>query len=151
VIQVTCKTLDAVIAENSLLAPDMLFIDAQGAEYRILESLSAPLKSGLTIIYTEASKEEVYFGARLLDDVARLLEPEIVFTGFAPLNSGTPTHGNALFVRKSSLTDFNKTGNSYVTFDPNVVQNKRGEVFDILHTMFGWLAGLRKKKQSRKA
>lgn len=130
-IQVSCKTLDSVLADHGLLAPDMLFIDAQGAEYRILASMSDVFKSGLAIIYTEASKEELYVGARPLDDIIELLEPEIVFTGFAPLNRNTLTHGNALFIKDSSLDAFNAENDTYVV-----------AVFENNNKQDGWLLGI---------
>jgi len=96
-IPVECRTLEAVIREFGLAAPDMLFIDVQGAEYQVIAALSPALRSRVKLIYTEASTEELYLGSRPLADVRSLLEPEFIFLGFAPLTNETPTHGNALF------------------------------------------------------
>ena len=101
-ITVERKTLAKVMDFHDLSPPDMLFIDTQGAEYQILSSLSQELLRGVSIIYTEVSTEELYAGGRTLNDIKALLEPEFVFVAFAPLFPHTPTHGNALFVNKTS-------------------------------------------------
>lgn len=104
-ISVACRTIDDVIIEHSLNAPDMLFIDVQGAEYRILSSISPFVRSAVKLIYTEASTEAVYKDARPLEDICHLLTPEYCFLGFAPLTNATPTHGNALFVNQHNSGD----------------------------------------------
>lgn len=98
-ITVPCMTIESVIEKHRLLPPDMLFLDVQGAEYKILSTLSPSLRSQIRLIYTEASKEELYVGAKALSDIQTLLNPDYLFLGFAPLVNETPTHGNALFVR----------------------------------------------------
>jgi FkbM family methyltransferase len=98
-ITVEAHVLDAVVAFHQLPPPDMLFLDVQGAEYRILNTLSHTLREGLRLIYTECSTEEIYRGARVLEDVQALLSPQFGFAGFAPLMKQSPTHGNALFVK----------------------------------------------------
>ena len=103
VIQVDCRTLESVISERKLAPPDMLFLDVQGAEYQILSSVSPQLLQRIHLIYTEASKEEVYQGARNLDDLKRILLRDFAFLGFAPLANICPTHGNALFVNQEHL------------------------------------------------
>ena len=44
--------------------PDLLFIDVQSAEYRIISSLTDKLLSSLKLLYTEASTIEFYKGAK---------------------------------------------------------------------------------------
>lgn len=100
-ITVPCLTVESVIEKHRLSPPDMLFIDVQGAEYKVLSTLSQSLRSRVRLIYTEASKEELYIGAKVLSDIQTLLSPDYLFLGFAPLVNETPTHGNALFVRSS--------------------------------------------------
>ncbi len=100
-IQVETRTLESVIDTEHLEKPDLLFLDVQGAEYRILASLSPAMRSRLALIYTEASKEELYVGARNLDALEKLLAPEFVFLGFAPLAASCPTHGNSLFANRA--------------------------------------------------
>jgi FkbM family methyltransferase len=102
-IRVQTRKLESVINEHQLVWPEMLFLDVQGAEYRILSSLSPALLSSILVIYTEASKEDVYVGAKTLDDLKMLLSSDFVCLGFAPLTSHTPTHGNALFVNKKNI------------------------------------------------
>lgn len=102
-ITVQTRTLTAVMAEYELPPPDLLFLDVQGAEYQILESLSADLLHRVRMIYTEASSVEVYSGSRLLNEVEDLLKPELDFAGFCPLKEEIPCHGNALFVNRSQV------------------------------------------------
>jgi len=108
VIPVECRTIESVIRQHRLRQPDMLFIDVQGAEYRILSSLTPELKKNIKLIYTEASHEELYLGARPLADIILLLKESFRFLGFAPLFNNTPTHGNALFVNHSNRVDIRK-------------------------------------------
>ena len=98
--QVECRTLDHVIQEAGLLKPDMLLLDVQGAEHQILSSLSPGLKKHIQVLYVEASLEEVYQGARCLDDLEVLLADDYRLVSFAPLSRHSPTHGNALFVNR---------------------------------------------------
>ena len=58
------------------------------------------MRSKIYLIYTEASKEEVYVGAQPLDKIETLLASDYIFLGFAPLTNWTPTHGNALFINR---------------------------------------------------
>ncbi|HEU4685409.1 MAG TPA: FkbM family methyltransferase [Nitrospira sp.] len=99
-IQVTCRTLDSIIQDEQLLEPDMLVLDVQGAEYQILSSLSAELKARLLVLYVEASLEEVYAGAKCLDDLKQVLRCDHDLLSFAPLGPDSPTHGNALFLNR---------------------------------------------------
>ena len=98
VIPVTCRKIDSVIDQHQLREPDMLFIDVQGAEYKIISSLSKRIKSYTKLIYTEASHEELYIGAQPLDKIIDIICDDYHYLGFAPLFNNTPTHGNALFV-----------------------------------------------------
>ncbi len=99
-IDLEVHTLDDVIDRHGLRVPDLLFLDVQGAEYRILSSLSPQLRASIKVIYTECSKEEVYRGAGLLEDIQRFLSPDFIYLGFAPLVRNSPTHGNAIFVHR---------------------------------------------------
>jgi FkbM family methyltransferase len=98
--RVECRTLDHVIQEAGLLSPDMLLLDVQGAEHQILSSLSPGLKRHIQVLYVEASLEEVYQGARCLDDLEVLLADDYRLVSFAPLSRHSPTHGNALFTNR---------------------------------------------------
>lgn len=100
-IEVLCSPLDNIILEAGLQLPDMLFLDVQGAEYDILESLSDRVLEHVKIIYTEVSKVEVYEGAKMLDDIIKLLCPRFEFRGYEPCDAQIPTHGDALFVKPS--------------------------------------------------
>jgi FkbM family methyltransferase len=100
-IPVQTRTLASAISQHSLPQPDCLLLDVQGAEYQIASSLGADLRQQLRLIYTEASTEEIYAGARTLGEMKSLLANDFSFAGFSPLTSDVPTHGNALFVNKS--------------------------------------------------
>ncbi len=102
-IEVQCRTLDSVIDSEKLPLPDFLFIDVQGAEYQVLSALSERLRGHVRLIYTEASLEEVYQGARPLSALRKLLHPDFTFLGFCALADHCRSHGNALFVRTSDL------------------------------------------------
>ncbi|MDH5499057.1 MAG: FkbM family methyltransferase, partial [Nitrospira sp.] len=99
-ISVNCRTLDRVIEEHHLVEPDMLLLDVQGAEYQILSSLSEKLKRRLAALYVEASLEEVYEGAKCLDDLVKIMKVDHSLVSFAPLSAASPTHGNALFLKR---------------------------------------------------
>jgi len=101
-VSVTCRRLEHVIVEQGLPAPDLLLLDVQGAEYQILSSLSERLKAGLLLLYVEASLEEVYAGAKCLNDLKACLQPHHELVAFAPLGPDSPTHGNALFVNRAA-------------------------------------------------
>jgi FkbM family methyltransferase len=102
-IEVRTRTLESVAAEFKLPLPDLLILDVQGAEHQILSSLSEKALRSLRLIFTEASTEQVYVGARTLSDISSALAPRFAFLGFAPLTNHTPMHGNALFVRTKDL------------------------------------------------
>jgi FkbM family methyltransferase len=102
-ITVQTRTLQSIMSQYSLPRPDMLFLDVQGAESRILSCLSASLRSRVKLIYTETSKEEVYVGSEPLEQIKSLLASDFIFLGFAPLTNETLTHGNALFANRSSM------------------------------------------------
>ncbi|MEI9475280.1 MAG: FkbM family methyltransferase [Deltaproteobacteria bacterium] len=97
-VKVETKKLSSVISKHKLPLPDMVFLDVQGAEYRIISSMSAELLSQVRIIYTEVSTEEVYKGAKTLDTIRTLLSNQFAFLGFAPITNNIKNHGNALFI-----------------------------------------------------
>lgn len=107
-IKVDAKKLGTVISSNHLPLPDMLFLDVQGAEYRILSSISSELLSKLSIIYTEVSTDEVYKGAKPLATIREMLAGQFAFLGFAPITNNIRTHGNALFVNTGDISLLNK-------------------------------------------
>jgi len=99
-LKVPCRILDDLIQEQGLEEPDMLLLDVQGAEYQILSSLSPKLKRRLRALYVEASLEEVYTGAKCLNDLQVVLQADHDLISFAPLGPDSPTHGNALFLNR---------------------------------------------------
>ena len=79
-IKVNCMTLDSFIVSHDLLAPDFLWIDVQGAEYKVLKGGIETLKN-TKAIYTEYSLKELYeeqkdlwFIANYLKDIGFKLE-----------------------------------------------------------------------------
>ena len=99
-IPVQVRKLSTVVKEFSLPLPDFLFIDTQGAEYQVLSGISAEILEHVKLIYVEASIEELYRGAKLLNDVKELLAPGFLFVGYAPQERSVPNHGNAVFVNQ---------------------------------------------------
>ncbi len=104
-IAVQVRTLGAAVAEHRLPRPDALCLDVQGAEYQVLSAIDSEILSSVSLIYTEASTEEVYAGARTLKDISDLLSEEFQLIGFAPLCQEVPGHGNALLVRRGRVRD----------------------------------------------
>ena len=97
-IEVQTRCLNTLINNYKLNLPDMLFIDAQGAEFEILNSIKFNILSGVIIIHSQVNKGELFKGQKYLTDVIRLLEPQFDYVGYTPLDIDYPLHGNALFV-----------------------------------------------------
>lgn len=100
----TCR-LDTFREKTRSPLPQAMIVDVQGAEYRVLSSLSAQMRLGLLLVYTETSTEEIYEGSRPLADLEALLQPDLVNVGFAPIFEAVPTHGNAVFVNHGRASD----------------------------------------------
>lgn len=98
VLTVPTRRLDSALSEAGVLPPDMLIIDVQGAEHRVLSAIPVDLLARVRLIYTEVSTEQVYDSSGLLHDVERLLGWRFANLGFAPLSAKVPVHGNAVFV-----------------------------------------------------
>src|SRR5262249_35650674 len=124
-----CRKLDRVIRDHGLPKPDMLLLDVQGAEYKILSTLPRTENAGPKLLYVEASLEEVYQGARNLDDLKQLLAPQYDFVGFAPLSKHSPTHGNALFVRRSDAALIGNGGGEARPRISVIVSSYKAEAF----------------------
>ncbi len=107
-IQVQQITLNQFIQEHENIIPDLLYIDVQGAEYKVLSGLSSEQLSKVKIIYTEVSLVEMYQGGRLLDDIKELLSEEFEFIGFRDMLN-TQVHGDALFVNKRFLAQLSSS------------------------------------------
>lgn len=104
-IPVQVRKLSTAIKDHALPAPDFLFIDTQGAEYQVLQGISSEILQNVKLIYVEASLEELYKGARLLDDLKDLLQKQFWFMGYTPQEPRVPNHGNAMFVNKLCATE----------------------------------------------
>jgi FkbM family methyltransferase len=76
---------------------DMLVLDVQGAELRVLRGSPEVLKD-VKIIVTEINTEEVYKGAGLWDDLTRFLK-EHGFVCVRHVLYGRLNYGDALYVR----------------------------------------------------
>ena len=100
-VKVQCRKLETVMHEFNLRGPDLLFVDVQGAEYRIISSLTDKLLSSLKLLYTEASTIEFYKGAKNLRDIQDCLNDRFYFLGFSAQENRVRNHGNALFMNKS--------------------------------------------------
>lgn len=98
----TCR-LESLLAAEGLPLPDVMIIDVQGAEYRVLKSFGPALLEHLRVLYTEVSTQPVYESAGLLSEVEALLAPRFVNLGFAPIRPDVPMHGNAVFVARADV------------------------------------------------
>jgi FkbM family methyltransferase len=99
-IEVECRKISTVIEQHNIPAPDMLFIDAQGAELRILKAVPRNLRRKIKLIYAEASTIELYVDSGTLSDIQQELAPAFLFAGYAPTHNDIPVHGNAIFVNQ---------------------------------------------------
>ena len=99
-VTVLCRKLNTVIREKELDTPDLLFIDVQGAEYKVISSLSTDILDSIKILYTEASMVEFYKDAKNLCDIQGYLKENYCFLGFSPQDNRVRNHGNALFFNK---------------------------------------------------
>ncbi|HSM20779.1 MAG TPA: FkbM family methyltransferase [Rubrivivax sp.] len=103
-IRVPTRRLQGVLDEAGGPPPDMLIVDVQGAEYRVLAALPRDLLAGVRLIYSEVSTARVSAGSGLLADIESLLDWRFVNLGFAPLSAGVPMHGKAIFVAREDVT-----------------------------------------------
>ena len=72
-IKIDVTTLDELYANGTIQLPHFLSIDAQGAEYDILEGAAKALQSDLLGVVTEVEFREVYDGQKLFTDQYTLL------------------------------------------------------------------------------
>jgi len=72
-IEVDVTTLDELYANGMIQLPHFLSIDAQGAEYEILEGASKALEGDLVGVITEVEFRELYEGQKLFADQFTLL------------------------------------------------------------------------------
>lgn len=102
-IRVPARRLDGALQEAAGPPPDLLIVDVQGAEHRVLSALPRDLLARVRLIYTEVSTEPVYAGSGLLADIETLLDWRFVNLGFASLSPRVTTHGNAIFVAREDV------------------------------------------------
>jgi FkbM family methyltransferase len=79
---------------------DMLYMDTQGAELKVLRGAGAVL-DGINYLLTEVTRNEMYAGAPTLNALVAYLEP-LGFT-LNNVNFSWHHHADALFVRKRVL------------------------------------------------
>jgi hypothetical protein len=73
VVELETTTIDRAIVDHHLPQPDILSIDAQGAEYKILQGGINTLKNGVLSIITEVEFYQIYEGQPLFDKQLNLL------------------------------------------------------------------------------
>jgi FkbM family methyltransferase len=100
-----CRTLDAVLAElNASFSYDFLKIDAQGAEYDILEGAKIFLEKDCLGLHLELFNIPLYKNIKLLPEVVQYLSEK----GFE-LVKKMPAHGtfdsqhDCIFLRKAAI------------------------------------------------
>lgn len=97
--KVKCKTLDSWAKENNVKRVDMLWLDMQGAEQKMLEASTVILDT-VAIIHSEVSIRETYEGVQDYKVYKRFLEHK----GFKVLVQAIPDGydmGNVLFVKSN--------------------------------------------------
>ena len=106
VVDVDLTTLDQFVEQNQIKQIDILKLDAQGAEYLILEGGKQTLKQGLVkMIYTEIITLPTYEKQKSLGEVLQLLE-EYGFELFNFYNNDLNSNGqlrqvDAIFIQKT--------------------------------------------------
>lgn len=109
IVQLQTHTIDGLINERHLPPPDLLSIDAQGAELKIMNGASNALDKDILGILTEVEFHEIYKGQPLFSDQFNLLYghgfrlAEILAQQYwhpvARIGDGLLTVGEALFLR----------------------------------------------------
>jgi FkbM family methyltransferase len=97
------RTVAGLLHAEKLAGPNLLFMDAQGAELRILQAVPPDVLAGIELVFTEASLEELYVGSGTFADIQRFLGGQYECRGFWPLPF-CPCHGDALFVNRKCLS-----------------------------------------------
>lgn len=108
VITVKLKTLDEVVLENKIDRIDILKIDVQGAEYKVIIGGEKTLKKGIVkIVYTEIITLPTYQGQTDLESMIRLFR-EMDFELFSIYNNSYSNEGrlrqiDAIFTYKEKV------------------------------------------------
>jgi FkbM family methyltransferase len=95
--KVEAYTIDDWAKKNEITSVDLMWLDMQGAEYRVLASCPEILKT-VKVLFTEVSLIETYKEVLLYPEFKKWLEKQ----GFEVVMEDLPHHdmGNVLFVRK---------------------------------------------------
>ncbi len=106
IIEIETITLDSYCKANSINKIEILKMDAQGAELKILTGASELLdKHLIEVIYTEVNFAEIYVGIAFYHDIAHFLYTKnYVLHSLYDLNhdqNGRLTWGDAIFIPKS--------------------------------------------------
>lgn len=99
-IEVECMTLDSWAVKNGLSKIDMLWLDMQGSELKMLKASPAILET-VAVIHSEVSLKETYAGVEHYETFKAFL----LGCGFKVIEEAIPQGfdmGNVLFVRRSS-------------------------------------------------
>jgi FkbM family methyltransferase len=97
-IEVDAVTLDEWAQQNNIAAIDLLWLDMQGFELKMLKASPRILKT-VSVIHTEVSTKETYEGVEVYNEYKSFLEEN----GFTAVIEAIPAGwdmGNVLFVRK---------------------------------------------------
>jgi FkbM family methyltransferase len=104
-IQVQTETIDHYCQEHKIDNINLLKMDAQGAEFDILNGAESMLQKGrIDLIYTEVNFMEIYQGAKSYDAIAGYLRKYGFqlhnLYGLTTNQKGQLTWGDAIFVRE---------------------------------------------------
>lgn len=100
-IQVKTSTLDTWAAENNIVKIDMLWLDMQGFELKMLKESKVIFKT-VSVVHTEVSTKETYKDVAQYNEYRSFLEDN----GFVVIIEAIPNGwdmGNVLFVKKTIL------------------------------------------------
>lgn len=99
VVKVQVKRLDTVLEDLGIKQVDVLWLDTQGTELKVLEGMSSFLKD-VKCIHTEASPRGYYKGHILKDELEAFLHKEGFDTTFIPAKGHPYGEGNIICVRQ---------------------------------------------------
>lgn len=100
-IVVETSTLDSWAAKNNISQVDLLWLDMQGYELKMLKESEHILRT-VSVIHTEVSTKETYKGVTTYNDYRKFLEEQ----GFKVVLEAIPNGwdmGNVLFVRNNKV------------------------------------------------
>lgn len=109
--EITVKTMtfDSILEAAQIKSCDALLLDIQGAEHKVLTSISDKHLAEIDFIYTETSKIEIYEGSGTFDEINFWLSDFFDLAGYLPNTNDVPDHGNALYINKRIVSSVSQS------------------------------------------